>query len=411
VAKPTVVTPTVRATGRRALFWIVAAVFVLIVAVVALAITGSASGTGTPYSATDAGPSGSKALAQVLAQHGIRVAVPGTLAAARSALRGSGVRGGGATLVLVDPNDYLGASQLRTLAGLTARVVLIEPSYTQLEQLAPGVVEAGEVGNRALAAGCALEAARRAGTISGVGIGYRVTADAVSPVDCFGSGRSTFSVVESGAADHRVTVVGAGTVFSNEHVIDRGNAALALGVLGRSDRLVWYLPTIDDAAASGNPTIGQLTPLWVSPVVLLLIIAAIAAAVWRGRRMGPLVIENLPVIVRARETMEGRARLYQRGGARLHALDTLRIGTLGRLAATCGLSRRATADEIASTVAVATGRELGGIRALLLDASPATDRELVDLSDRLLELERATASAVRPSVSSSKPQRQPQQEE
>ncbi len=41
----------------------------------------------------------------------------------------------------------------------------------------------------------------------------------------------------------------------------------------------------------------------------------IAAAFWRGRRFGPLVVENLPVTVRASETMLGRARLYEKSRA------------------------------------------------------------------------------------------------
>ena len=39
-------------------------------------------------------------------------------------------------------------------------------------------------------------------------------------------------------------------------------------------------------------------------------------ALWRARRLGPVVAEPLPVVVRAAETVEGRARLYRRGGAR-----------------------------------------------------------------------------------------------
>ena len=46
------------------------------------------------------------------------------------------------------------------------------------------------------------------------------------------------------------------------------------------------------------------------PVIVLLLTAGLAAAIWRGRRFGPLVPERLPVTVRAAETTEGRARLY-----------------------------------------------------------------------------------------------------
>ncbi len=326
----------------------------------------------------------------MLSRHGIHVTVPGTLLAARSALAGAD-----STLLLVDPNDYLGSSQLAALAARAGRVVLIDPTYSELSQLAPGVTVAGDVANRTLSAGCDLPAARRAGTIGGQGVGYSVT-DRADAVRCFDSGHATYSVVRVGPTNHPVTIIGAGAAFSNGSITQRGDAALALGLLGETSTLVWYLPTIDDTAATGNPSIGQLSPPWVPSVAVLFILVAVAAAIWRGRRMGPLVVENLPVVVRASETMEGRARLYQRGAARLHALDTLRIGTIGRLAVACGLSRLAMADEVAASVAAITGRDLGGIRSLLLDSTPTTDRDLVALSDRLLELERATARSVRP---------------
>ncbi len=114
----------------------------------------------------------------------------------------------------------------------------------------------------------------------------------------------------------------------------------------------------------------------------------IAAGIWRGRRFGPLVVENLPVTVRASETMEGRARLYQKSSARLRALDSLRIGTIARLARSCGLPRLATVEEVVAAVAPLTGRPVTEVRGLLIDRHPASDAELVVLSDELLELER-----------------------
>ncbi len=85
----------------------------------------------------------------------------------------------------------------------------------------------------------------------------------------------------------------------------------------RDGDLIWYLPGLGDLTGGADvPSVADLTPEWVTPVLLLLIVVFVAAAVWRGRRLGPLVIENLPVVVRSRETMEGRARLYQRSSSR-----------------------------------------------------------------------------------------------
>ena len=390
-ATATTLTPTIRAASRKALFWIVAAVFLLLIAVIAVGTRGSSTG-GVPFSATNAAPAGSKAIAEVLRHQGVDVAVPATLAGAKSALRTST----SSTLFLVDPDSHLDKSQLTTLAALADHVVLLSPTYTQLKTLAPEVGLAGIVGRDSLAANCALPAASAAGRVSGAGSGFRVLDRAADTTACFSSGKKTFSLVEIKKVGRRLTVVGTTDAFDNEHVSQRGNAALALTLLGDNSRLVWYLPTIDDSSISG-PSIAQLTPAWVGSVFALLIVAAIVAAFWRGRRLGPLVVENLPVVVRASETMEGRARLYQKGAARLHALDALRIGAVSRLAMLCGLSRLATVDDVIAAVATVTTRDPAGIRSLLLTAEPRTDRDLVRLSDELLELERHLARAIRSS--------------
>ncbi|MCZ9344899.1 DUF4350 domain-containing protein, partial [Streptomyces sp. TRM76130] len=82
--------------------------------------------------------------------------------------------------------------------------------------------------------------------------------------------------------------------------------------------LVWYLPSLSDTTApdDGERGLFDLLPagwLWGA---LQLFLAAAVAALWRARRLGPLVPEELPVAVRASETVEGRARLYRKVNAR-----------------------------------------------------------------------------------------------
>jgi hypothetical protein len=134
----------------------------------------------------------------------------------------------------------------------------------------------------------------------------------------------------------------------------------------------------------------------VTPLAVTFVLVALGAILWRSRRVGPLVVENLPVVVRASETMEGRARLYDRAGARLHALDALRIGAVSRLARTCGLPRTATVTEVVDAVAAVTGRDRAAVASILIDREPATDTELVQLSDDLLRLESDATAGARP---------------
>jgi hypothetical protein len=137
-------------------------------------------------------------------------------------------------------------------------------------------------------------------------------------------------------------------------------------------------------------------PTWVTLAIILAALVLVASGVWKGRRFGPLVVEPMPVTVRASETQEGRARLYQRASARTHALDALRIGAITRLAALCGLPRRSSLDEVIGAIATRTGRSAVSVRGLLLDDTPTSDLQLVQLSDELLELEDDVAAAVIP---------------
>jgi hypothetical protein len=182
----------------------------------------------------------------------------------------------------------------------------------------------------------------------------------------------------------------------NETVDESGNAALAIGLLGTSDELVWYLPGPADADAATAPTLDELMPGWVSPVLVLALLVVVAAGVQRGRRFGPLVVEDLPVHVPAGETGEGRARLYARSSARVRALDQLRIGTIRRLQGLLRLPRSSHVDLVVTGVADATGRDAASVRRVLVDDVPEGDRALVALARELDALERGVRAALRP---------------
>jgi hypothetical protein len=378
---------TLRESARHARFWIVLGAILIVVVVVAMIVRGGASSGGTPLAADNPAPQGAKAVAEVLREHGVQVHVAHSLASATAEAAHS-------TVLLYDPNGYLDDSQLRTLGDDSAAMVLVEPGFESLQVLAPDVRLAGAPIHRgALAARCSVGAAERAGEISGSSIAYRALN--TRQTACFPSGGGAYAMVVSGESGGEVTVVGSHAVFANETVIQRGNAALALGVLGERSDLVWYLPTQADVAASGPPSLVDLTPGWVTPAVLLLLAVFVAAAVWRGRRFGPLVIENLPVVVRAEETMEGRSRLYQRSSARLRALDALRIGSVGRIATLAGLPGSADLEAVIGAANALTGRPLAELRHILVEAVPNSDRDLMQLARDLDELEARVRAATR----------------
>lgn len=395
------ITPTLRSSGKRAAFWVIAGVGALVVALIAMVLSNASAVGGPPLGAENAAPPGGMALAEVLRSQGVDVIIADSLDAALE----SGAGDAGVTLFVSDPDDILDAGQIARL-GAARHTVIVEPSFAYLQELAPeiGFGGVGADGPIAAGAGCEVAAAERAGSVSGEdGAALQtlsVPADAAGYTACFGDAATGASVLvqrdgrpsgETGA----VTLVSDGAIFANASITSAGNAALALGLLGEQPTLVWYLPTLADVAA-GTPSLAELTPGWVTPVMVLLVLCGIAAAIAYGRRFGPLVIENLPVTVRASETMDGRARLYARHSERLRAVDALRIATVGRIATALGLARTASLEEVVASAASVTLSDPRRVLATLLDDEPQSDAQMLALSDRLLDLERAVQAATRP---------------
>ncbi|WP_136710080.1 DUF4350 domain-containing protein [Agromyces sp. H66] len=386
------ITPTLRAQLRRRRAWIVIAVVLVLGALVLLVAQGGLRAPGPALGAGNPAPAGSKALVEVLRTQGVTVTEAATIDEAVDGARR------GATVFLHDEFGILGDG-LDELAVTAERLVVAQPGFEALERLAPGVRLAGVAGGPLDEVACDVRAARRADALSD---GQRLltvddAAAATGWTGCFRDGDLGYAVVTGpGTSGGEIVLVAASTVFTNEHVDEAGNAALALGLLGASAELVWYLPSPTDADEAAAPTIGELTPGWVSPVMVLAIAVVIAAGVWRGRRFGPLVVEQLPVQVPAGETSEGRARLYARSGARTHALDQLRIGAIERLAALLRLPRPADVAAVAEAAASATGRDAASVERLLVSDTPAHDREFVELAAELDRVELDVRRSIRP---------------
>ncbi|RKT36367.1 uncharacterized protein DUF4350 [Microbacterium sp. AG1240] len=362
----------------------------IVAAVVALALIGTVL-AGDGWAERDAldpesaGPAGTGALARILVDQGIDVRVTRDRATARAAL------GGGATLVLPDA-PALSDEAIGELASAADEIVILEPRSRTLRLLLPGSQLAGSAGTDELAPACDLAVADRAGGV--VGGSLMTPGDGVT--GCYPSGDG-FALLVGETGPTRVTAVDGRAMFANDVLADAGNAALALGIVGTHPRVVWYVPSLSDSDIStAAPTLGELTPRWVTPALVLLLLAAVAAGFWRGRRFGPLVVENLPVVVRASETTAGRARLYARANDPGHALDQLRLGALERLARMLGLSATARPEDIVDAVAARLGGDHASVRSILIDTTPRNDSDLVEWAARLRDLEARVHAAVRP---------------
>lgn len=342
-----------------------------------------------------AGPEGARAIVEVLRGRGVEVDVARDRASALRALE----RAGGARLAITDTAP-LNDDDLLALRDAAAGVVLLEPRARDLRLFLDGAQSAGFADEAAAptSPSCTLQDAAIGSGIRPGEVFAPAESSPSSPaapgIACYPAAGG-FGLIGAGSGDEQAIALDASAIIVNRHLADDGNAALGLNLLGSTGHVVWYLPSIGDGSLTAAPSLGELTPPWVTPSILLLLGAVIAAAIWRGRRFGPLVAENLPVTVRGSETTEGRARLYAAAADPVHALDQLRRDSLRRIARLLGLGA-ADAGAIADAAAARLGHDCARTRGILLDDLPRTDRELVDAADSLRALEEAVHRTVRP---------------
>ncbi|MGY1582686.1 DUF4350 domain-containing protein [Streptomyces sp. MN13] len=365
------------------------AVVLLLAAAVTIAVIRSDTRHGNldPRSADS---QGSRAVAELLADRGVSTRVVTTLDEARAAVAPN-------TTLLIAVPDLLTADQQNRLHAATAgsggRTVLIAAGSASVERLAPGVTADPVTSpDSALTPDCDLPAARRAGTADTGGIRYTTTHLAAD--QCYRSERlATLIRVPQPSGSGDTVILGAPDILHNEHLDEQGNASLALQLLGSRPHLVWYLPSLSDASATDtgdDKTLVDLLPsgwLWGT---LQLFIAAAVAALWRARRLGPLVPENLPVAIRASETVEGRARLYRKANARDRAAAALRSTTRTRLAPLVGVpvARAHTPEALLPALSAHLHGDGQSLQSLLFGPPPSDDTALIALADQLDALER-----------------------
>ncbi|WP_407286743.1 DUF4350 domain-containing protein [Streptomyces sp. BP-8] len=375
-----------------------------LLAILLLVISGivlAALQSGEQYGRLDprsADRSGSRALAQLLAARGVSTQVVTTSEEAAAAT------GPGTTLLVTDP-DVLTQRQLTGLYTATAhtpgRTVLLAPGTSTLNVFAPHVQVGTPVGNTPLSPACSLPDARRAGNALLGGLRYATPADGADRCYLVG-GRPTLLRLPAAGAGRDTVLLGSADLLHNQHLSEDGNASLALQLLGSHKHLVWYLPSVSDPSSAQEDQRGflDLIPSGWRWALLQLACAAVLAALWRARRLGPLVPEKLPVTVPAAETTEGHARLYEQANARDRASAVLRSATRTRLAPLAGVSpaHAHTPDVLVPAVqAHLTSSPDAGtdLHTLLFGPAPADDRALVHLADQLDELKSSLVSQER----------------
>jgi len=375
---------TVR-SGWRRFGWVITLVVVVLLVLAFLVFTRAPSST-APLSTNNAQPEGARAVAEILRQQGVDVKESVSLSGASQALGADG------TLVIAG-YYYLDKDQIASILAWHGPVVWLGPDDYDLSTIVPSAVPATAAFSAVAAADCAVPAVQRAGEVNAPGERYARMWETPSVTWCYAipsSGDSMMlQVTRDGASP--MTVIGAPKFLTNEFLAERGNASLALNLLGSKQRVVWYMGTAYDTSSLGGDDQGgvnlQRAPAWVNSAALAAALVFLMAGLWRGRRLGPLVTEPLPVVVPASEATKGRARLYRRGRASGHAAAALRAGSARRLAQRLGLGPHADRATITAAVAASSATDAATVDFLIFGPPPRDEASMLELVRRLDALE------------------------
>jgi hypothetical protein len=366
--------PTVRSTARSVRGPLLALAALVLLSAVAGVL--SAAGPGGRLDPAAATPAGSRAVAQVLRGLEVPVTRVDTVDAVEAADAAD-------RTVVVPRPEALAPSELQRLGRLEAGLVVVGADEEQLGLLGLPVQVEDAVEVEPRRAACDLPVAARAGTVDLGGLTYRGR-DGVPATGCYAAGGEATLLH---LPEQDAVLLGDGTLLTNDRLDERGNAALALGLLGeRPGGVLWLVPR-PGRPVPDERSLADLLPDALGPASLQLLVAAAVLALWRARRLGRVVEEPLPVVVRAAEAVEGRGRLYRAAGARAAAADALRAAVRERVGQRAGVPTSAGRGELVTVVAERTGDDPAVVEALLYGGPPADDAALVRLADDLTVLE------------------------
>jgi hypothetical protein len=289
------------------------------------------------------------------------------------------------TEIITSPAD-LTRAQLTAAGRFPGDILLIGPTPAALSAIAPAIVATGQSASTgALPPLCNNQTANLAGSAD-LG-GTVLETGNPGAATCYPSAGG-YLMVQYTAKGRTISVLGSGDPLTNQYLASDGNAALALNLLRQARTIYWVVPSPNAVPqATGQRSFTSLVPWPVYLILIQLVIATLLAAVWRARRLGPLVAERLPVVVRASETVEGHGRLYRARRARDRAAAELRQAARDRISRFTGTGTGAD-DVTARTIAARTGESPDDVTALLYGPPPGNDAQLVALADDLDTLER-----------------------
>ncbi|UDY37141.1 DUF4350 domain-containing protein [Dermatobacter hominis] len=218
---------------------------------------------------------------------------------------------------------------------------------------------------------------------------------------CYGDLTGAY-VVEERVGEGSITTLGSAYLWANARLQpakEEGgepldNAVVALRLLGptadgaTTGTSITFVDAVPTAGVSPDGTQNpiDLLPTGVKLALVQLLAAFVIYAWWRARRLGPVVVERMPVEIAGSELVVAVGDLLRRKGTPQRAADVLRADARRELSARLGVPPGAPPGALVQVVAQRSGRDADALSAALLDGPVDSAEALVRLADSLSDI-------------------------
>ncbi|MST49882.1 DUF4350 domain-containing protein [Mobiluncus porci] len=327
-------------------------------------------------------PNGAMALAEVLKDRGVKVHDVYTP-------RDASQLGENDLLVITGVRD-LSEKHLQTLMESPTTNVLFLGTFAQSNRLEPYVSAVGESNPDGLAPRCKLPAAFEAGPLHGSRGSLEPLREPAAACYEVAPGKFAYlKFVRPGGLT--VSFLSEGKSAQNQEITKGSNAAFLLNLMQPADRVGWVVGrTFQLSSPSGAGASPDMVPPAFTQALLLFFAALLVLGLAKGRRLGRIVKEELPVVVHGSETIQGRARMYRNMAAFETTAKHARSYTARKLGENLHLPTPLTAQALCWEVANYIDLPVPRVEEILLGRAPRNATELMGLLKDLNSLVQKT---------------------
>jgi hypothetical protein len=290
--------------------------------------------------------------------------------------------GPGTYVILHDLRAPDEARSLLAWAASGGRLIVADPASTIVSLSGASVGDPiGLVGARTLEPDCLAEEA-----VGVRSIVVRASARSLRGGDRFVSCFDGHVLVRS---HDRGTIVllGGFTALTNEYLRTADNAVLALRLAG-TDGPVGFGPPLPAEVAAPSSGMWGAVPERAKVAIVAIVLAALAFAALRSRRLGRPPAEEPIAPIPASELVRATGRLYRRARSLGYAAGVMREATRARVGRRLGVPGEG--EALPTVTANATGLPPDRVEEGLSGPDPRTDEELIRLGSLLSEIESRT---------------------